>query len=538
MAVKAELDFDKVDAAPVPKLADLMGCVQSNAAAVASARPDERYLYQYRKGYCELFAATINGASDGFRAAVTDFTEAIAVWPVKKYPLGPPAGLRALVAIARLEHGRAADAYPDMTRDLTAIAADSNCAPTAVMSRPFCTSLLDTVHAWLGWLSYRRFDFARAMQQFQPLTASPWNLWISGRVAQDQKRLPDAAGLYQKALDAWTAAQKSPSPDVLTLLGPRLDGAAIYYQLGLVDYALQRYDVAITHFDATLKESPRNSYAIFLRGRSKEALKLFGPALDDYALAVQTARATDDSSWAIGQAHFQRGMLLYRARDFGRAEAEFSSAAGARITEVKAADVTAWRAIAAVSAGNCKSADALDSGAKAASDEFPKAEAETLAYSCRLAQASNLDEYLALEKQYSGRLDPARMTELRNQIANAYADLGVAAEDRKDSYSAVTAYRHALEWNPANAKARFNLGAVYIEDKRYNLAEAEYRALVDADAADHEAQYWLAQSILAQRPPQPRVAAACEFLRRSMGIGDPQKKAQFVKAYAAAKCSN
>src|SRR5205807_5640395 len=101
-----------------------------------------------------------------------------------------------------------ADTYPDMTRELTAITSDTNCAATPVMSQPFCVSLVDTAKAWLGWLAYRRFDFSRAVQQFQSLTGSPWNLWISGRVAQDQKRLPEAAGLYQKALDAWTAAQK------------------------------------------------------------------------------------------------------------------------------------------------------------------------------------------------------------------------------------------------------------------------------------------------------------------------------------------
>ena len=536
--VKAGADFDKVDAAPVPILANTMACVQSNAAAAAAVRADERYLYQYREGYCELFGAILNGASEGFRAAANDFNEAIVEWPVKRYPAGPPAGLRGLAAIARLEQGRAADAYPEIARDLTAVASDTNCAATPVMSQPFCASVIDTAKAWLGWLAYRRFDFTRAAQQFQSLGGNPWNLWISGRMAQDQKRLPEAAGLYQKALDAWTAAQKSANPDVLTLLGPRLESSAVYFQLGLVDYSLQRYDIAITHFDASLKESPRNSYAIFLRARSREALKLYGPALDDYALAIQTARATNDSSWAIGQAHFQRGLLLYRAKDFGRAEAEFGSAGGARITEVLPADLAAWRAMAAVAGGGCKTVDTLDAAAKSASDQFPKAEAETLAFNCRLKLATGLDQLLALEKQYAGQLDPARVLELRNQIAATYADQGVAAEDRKDSYAAVIAYRHALEWNPVNAKARFNLGAIYIEKKDYALAEAEYRALVNADARDYEAQYWLAQSILAQRPPQPRVAAACEFLRRSMAIDDAQRKAEFAKAFAAAKCTN
>ncbi|HTM49926.1 MAG TPA: tetratricopeptide repeat protein, partial [Bryobacteraceae bacterium] len=121
-------------------------------------------------------------------------------------------------------------------------------------------------------------------------------------------------------------------------------------------------------------------------------------------------------------------------------------------------------------------------------------------------------------------------------IANDYANQGVAAEDRKDPYSAVIAYRHAIEWNPNNSKARFNLGAIYIDDKRYDLAEKEYRALVQADAADYEALYWLGQSILAQRPGAERTAEACGLLRRSLAVADPQKKLDFGKAVAAAKC--
>ena len=91
---------------------------------------------------------------------------------------------------------------------------------------------------------------------------------------------------------------------------------------------------------------------------------------------------------------------------------------------------------------------------------------------------------MALDKLYAGRLDAAKIRLLHDKIANDYANQGVAAEDRKDPSAAVIAYRHAIEWNPSNAKARFNLGAIYIEDKRYNLAEGEYKALVQADAPE------------------------------------------------------
>jgi len=534
-ASKARLDFEKVDAEPIPTIADTAICVQSNAAAAQAARPEERYVFYYREGYCELFSAVLTGSSESFQAAAKDFTETIANWP-RKLAVSPPAGLEALVSIARIEQGRAIESYPDMVKDLRAVLADPGCQLTPVMSKSFCAALVDTAKTWLGWLAYRKNEFGQAAELFQPITGSVWGVWISGRLAQDQKRVDEAASLYQKALDTWSAIEKSPDPGVLALLGPKLDTAAIYYQLGLLEYSRQRYDAAINLLDAAVKASPKNSYTIFLRARSKEALHLNQAAMNDYALAAQTARASDDSSWSVGQAHFHRGVLLYEAKDYARADGEFANALNTRLTEIPPADVTAWRTMAAVAGGACKSSDALETAANVASSQFPQAQADSLVFDCRVSQATTLEQQIALEKLYSGKLDAAKLRALRDRIATTYADQGVAAEDRKDPYSAVISYRKAIEWNPNNAKARFNLGAIYIEDKRFDLAEAEYRALVDADASDYEAHYWLAQSILAQRPPPERLTEACGLLQRSLAIDDPARKAQFLKAVAAAKC--
>src|SRR5205814_4202930 len=131
---------------------------------------------------------------------------------------------------------------------------------------------------------------------------------------------------YQKTLAAWAAIERSPNPDVVTLLGPKLDAGAIQYQLGLLEFSRQRYDAAINQLDGAIKASPKNSYAIFLRARSKDALHLNQAALSDYALAAQTARAGGDTSWSVGQAHFYRGMLLFAGKDYTRAEGEFANA--------------------------------------------------------------------------------------------------------------------------------------------------------------------------------------------------------------------
>ena len=531
---KAKADFDKVDAEPIPDAASTEVCVQSNAAAIPVTRAEERYLVYYRKGYCELFGALISGASDSFQAAARDFNESIGAWP-KKATTPPPGGLRALVWIAHLEQGRQADTYPDTGRELGALVsgAAGACPATPIMATGFCTALIETARTWLGWLAATKNDFAEAARVLEQVSsaASPWAMWVQGRVAQQQNHTAEAIALYEKTLAAWSAAAASKNPDVVTLLGPKLDTGAVHYQLGAADYSVQKYDLAITHFDASLKARPNNSFAIFLRARSKDALHLAVPAMNDYALAVQTARIENDSSWNVAQAHYYRGLLLYQAKDFPGAEGEFSLAMSGRLP-----DVAAWKIMAAVAGGACQSIGQLETAAAAASSQFPKAGADSLIFDCRLKQAKTLDQYLALAKLYEKRLDDKKLHELKAIIANVFADQGVAAEDGKDPYGAVNAYRKAIEWNPGNSKARFNLGAIYIEDKRYELAEAEYRALVDADASDYEAHYWLAQSILAQRPAPERVAAACGLLQKALSINDAEKKAQFAKAIAAAKC--
>ena len=117
-----------------------------------------------------------------------------------------------------------------------------------------------------------------------------------------------------------------------------------------------------------------------------------------------------------------------------------------------------------------------------------------------------------------------------------YADQGVSAEDKRDTAGALAAYRNAVEWNPKNVKARFNLGAIYLEAGKFDEAEAQYRAVVTSDASDFEAHYWLALSIQAQRPGNERKEEVCLLLKRSVETPDAEKRSQFHKALAGAKC--
>ncbi|MGH9722306.1 MAG: tetratricopeptide repeat protein [Bryobacteraceae bacterium] len=534
-AVKAKQDFDKVDQAPLPSAADANACIASHAQLLAAIRQESRYLVHYRKGYCELFEAVVSGNTSGYEAANKDFTAAIATWPAKGREPIPP-GLSVLPAIARLKQGRA-DAYPEVTRDLEAAVSRSFCPQTAVMSESFCRSLLNTGRVWLAWLAYQKNNVEEAARVLEPLAGYPWATWMSGRQLLRQGRPIEAIVQLQQALQAWTAAARSPRPEVTTLLGPRPDMGDGYYRLGSAELELKRYEAAVASFDAAIKANPALSHALYLRARAKEGLEHWTPASGDYQSAAQTARANDDASWAIGDAHFRRGMLLHRLKEYSHAQSEFAQAMGAKLTEASQGDLTAWRMLSAVAGGACQSALLLESSSAGTSATFPRLEAQALAVDCRLKQASTPEQLEAIQKIYGAQLSPEQMRGLRARLGDAYANQGVAAEDRKDVAAAVVAYRRAIQADTKNAKAHFNLGAIYIDDKRYNLAEAEYRALVDADANDYEAHYWLAESILAQSPNPERRTEACRFLKRSLSIQDAEKRSQFTKAFNSARCS-
>jgi tetratricopeptide (TPR) repeat protein len=206
---------------------------------------------------------------------------------------------------------------------------------------------------------------------------------------------------------------------------------------------------------------------------------------------------------------------------------------------VSKADLAAWRDLAAVAGGACGAeVDALEGSALRASSSFPKQQAQFVVMECRFKSAGTPDKAIALESAYKDRLSPDQLLGLRNRIADLYAAQGVAAEDKKDPEAAAGAYRSAIEYNPKNAKARFNLAAIYIDQRRYGLAEVEFRALMQNDPGDYEAQYWLAEAILAQKPAPDRKAEACALLRRALAVDDLARRAEFAKALNATRCES
>jgi tetratricopeptide (TPR) repeat protein len=152
---------------------------------------------------------------------------------------------------------------------------------------------------------------------------------------------------------------------------------------------------------------------------------------------------------------------------------------------------------------------------------------------CRLQSATTLDQLLALNDDLK-LASPDRAS--RERISNAYLKYGLDAEDHQNNVVAERAYLKSLEWFSLNTKARFNLAAIYIGDRKFDQAEPQYRALLEADSADRESEFWLAQCLLNVSPTQGRKAEACNLLQQAIQIDDAARKAQFA-AVIASSCS-
>ncbi|MFN0167861.1 MAG: tetratricopeptide repeat protein [Bryobacteraceae bacterium] len=539
--LRAKQAFDAVDVSPRPSAEQAQACVQAHAALIGIVRPEQQYLVHYRGGYCALFAALATDDATLYQRAARDFIQAVATWPFGRRELSP-VGLRILPFVARMERGRMAGSYPDTQAQLSSLAGEAMCADTAVMSAAFCQALVDTARVWVSWLSGQRENWIEATHPYSlnaaiPLSpaAKAWKTWAEGQRLWSEKKAAEAEKLLEESLKSLAADNESAKPSTVTLLGPKPNLAEMYFQLARAQRDAGRLDSAITSLDEALKNRPEFSRAIFLRALARQDLGLAEPAIEDYERAIRIAQQSNDTSWTIGDAQFRRGVLRYQRKQYEQARQEFVAALGSPATDVSRADITAWRVLATVAWGDCLSASALETASRAASASFPKPDAEARVFDCRLKEAKTLDQLLDVEKSAKG-LSADQTRSLRTRIGTGYADLGVAAEDKSDPAGAVAAYQKSIEYDPVNPKARFNLGAIQIDQKRFDQAEVQFRAITQAYANDHEAQFWLGESILAQNPAPARRTEACLYLMRSTAIADAEKKRQFQKALADARC--
>jgi tetratricopeptide (TPR) repeat protein len=388
LALKAQSDFERVASALRPRLPDAEACMQSQAAALAVSAPEERSLLHYRNGYCAFAGAAVTGNARQFQDAVESFEKAIEAWPARsrKSAKGAPpepvfGALRVLAALARL-HGSTEVPVAAAARQEIAAALELPSCTSNLMSATFCAEVLAGGAQWLGWMALRDNQLDVAARRFSQAPGSGWSEWVQGRRAFDNARYGVAAAQYATAIDEWKRTWQGEGPTLPQALGPRPQYAVALADWGGARLLAGDLPGALLTLDASIQADSFSPYALFLRARTKELAGQEDAALADYNLASRTAFAAA-VDLASGEAHLYRGIVLYRRRDFARAEEEFASALNFEMTGALRPDARAWRHLAGVAGGACGAArESLSLALAAVSPFFPRDEARSLASAC------------------------------------------------------------------------------------------------------------------------------------------------------------
>lgn len=368
----------------VPRVEDAIACVQSQAAALAVARPEELSLLNFRKGFCTLLDSVLTHRASDAPSSVAAFRKAIETWSGRS--LEPvSSGLRVLPAIAQLKAGAEPAKLPELEQELTAALNQPFCS-AAIMPTSTCEALVRVGRLWTVWIAEQQHRLADAGRLVETTTDAGWNAWIRGQSALEGSRNWEAVAALQQATRAWSEQERFVRPGVEMILAPEPELTRAYTELGLARFLAGDYPGAIASLDTSIKRQPSDARAIFLRARAKESAGNMPEAIADYQLASRTAFA--EGAAGSGNAHLYRGVALFRRGDYERAEDEFSSALNFAPPDDVRRDAAAWRFLTAVKRGECHdSAKQLETALASVSRLFPKKEAEQLIHACQAASS-------------------------------------------------------------------------------------------------------------------------------------------------------
>ena len=289
LTIRAQADFDRVEAEPFPGIQDVTRCSQTQAQLLPVARPAELPLVRFRKGYCELLEARMTRHRGDYQRAAQDFAQALAAWPARGVePLS--SGLQVLSAVARLEAGADA-AERDGIRAGLRDALSREACPAGVMSARFCQELVRTGRLWQGWMALGDGDSRAAEEIFREFPDLAWSAWMAGRQALREHRYTQAAAAFRKTVEAWSREARYPRPGVLHTLGPPPALEEATAELGGALYLAGDGQGALSTFETVVKERPEDARAVFFRGLAHQALGQPAAALNDYQFASRMAFA-------------------------------------------------------------------------------------------------------------------------------------------------------------------------------------------------------------------------------------------------------
>jgi tetratricopeptide (TPR) repeat protein len=286
LALRAQTDFERVLLAPAPQLHATNVCVQSQAAMIPVAGPEEAPVFQFRKGYCTLAAAMITGEPNGYRQAAWAFEQASAAWTARNAALAKkrfaeplPSVIPVLASIAKLKAGQG-----DVKQIAEAV--NARVCNDALTTPQLCESILLAGREWLGWAALQREDIYGAGREF-PAASTAWIDWVAGKKAFENRQYADAAAAYRKAVEAWS--QPRAAAPIRERLGPPVGLSVAYSEMGGAQLLAGDAKGAIATLNLALKHDAKNARALFLRGRARDAAGQTEAAIADYSLAARNA---------------------------------------------------------------------------------------------------------------------------------------------------------------------------------------------------------------------------------------------------------
>ena len=390
LVVRAQSDFDRVEMSGRPQIQNTSRCVQSQAAAISVAGRAELAALYFRKGYCELIEATLNGRTADFQEAAGALAKGMEAWPDSLTRIGKgaarqpaPSDLAVLAGISALLGGSGnAQASADAAKQISAAVERPSCQGS-LLAAGFCQTLVQVGHEWLGWLALKRNDPIDAARELSAVPESPWARWAAGQRAFRDRNYAEAATQYQQAVQLWTEARQTAG--IPQRLAPQPDLPAAWMELGKAQLIAGDTTAAKASLDTAIKANSSLARAIYYRARAEELQGQDEAALADYALASRTAFA-NAQDLKSGEAHLYRGILFFRRKDYARAEDEFASALNFGIALDLLADAEAWRHMAAVAQGACgASRQMLEDSLTRVLPLFPKPQARSVAAACPLS---------------------------------------------------------------------------------------------------------------------------------------------------------
>lgn len=385
----ADADFSRVVSNSVPDLPSATKCVQSQAMVAAVAARDQVAEITFRKAYCQLAAATATLDATSFGKAADTVDDAIAdaqaAAAKQKIPETIPPAWRILASVARLNAGASAESE-EKQLDAAVSAATSLGNGCGADTQQLCHRVQQLGSAWLGRIAMERGDLQAAARLFSAADAPEWAAWTAGRLAYNAQNFRQAAADYGRAIQMWRARPAS----IDGRLSPKPDMSQMLSDWGGTQLASGDADAALVNLEAAIKLDSGNARAHYLRGIARQRMGRDDASTEDFDLASRAALARRDTA-AAAEAHFYRGIVLYRRKEFVRAEEEFSSAMSADIKTEWRTDARAWRYLAAVAQGSCgASRENLSRAEASASPYFPKQQAASVMAACPVTAADAL----------------------------------------------------------------------------------------------------------------------------------------------------